>query len=158
MRINDAVKTDMENSVLCWLATVSERGVPNVTPKEIFAAHDDQTIVIADIASSNSVGNIRACPDVCVSFVDIFRQRGFKISGKGMIVAPGEARFGELCAPLAAKAGSAYPIRNVIAVAVGRIARIWAPSYSLAPGESEADKMHAAYAAYGVMPIDRSGS
>ncbi|HEX9869830.1 MAG TPA: pyridoxamine 5'-phosphate oxidase family protein, partial [Candidatus Tectomicrobia bacterium] len=67
--------------MLCWLATVSERGVPNVTPKEIFTHHGDDHIVIADIASSHSVRNVRAHPQVCVSFVDVFRQRGFKITG-----------------------------------------------------------------------------
>jgi predicted pyridoxine 5'-phosphate oxidase superfamily flavin-nucleotide-binding protein len=37
MKINEAVRIDIQNSVLCWLATVDEKGVPNVTPKEIFA-------------------------------------------------------------------------------------------------------------------------
>ncbi|UXN75872.1 hypothetical protein N8D56_27100 (plasmid) [Devosia sp. A8/3-2] len=32
------------------MATVDTHGVPNVTPKEIFASHGDDRIVIADIA------------------------------------------------------------------------------------------------------------
>ena len=45
--LNDAVRTDMANSVLCWLATVDADGTPNVSPKEIFASHGDDRIVIA---------------------------------------------------------------------------------------------------------------
>ena len=60
--INQAVKTDLKNSVLCWLATVDPTGVPNVTPEEIFASDGDDRVVIADIASSNSVRNIRLQP------------------------------------------------------------------------------------------------
>src|SRR6266496_4360616 len=43
-RINQAVRTDIGNSVLCWLATVDAAGVPNVTPKEIFTSHGDDQI------------------------------------------------------------------------------------------------------------------
>jgi predicted pyridoxine 5'-phosphate oxidase superfamily flavin-nucleotide-binding protein len=61
-RINQTVKTDIENSVLCWLATVDAAGVPNVSPKEIFDHYNDDRIIIADIASSNSVRNIQEHP------------------------------------------------------------------------------------------------
>jgi len=54
MKLNDEIRTDMKNSVLCWLATVDPSGIPNATPKEIFTSHRDDRIVIADIASSLS--------------------------------------------------------------------------------------------------------
>ncbi|WP_274423291.1 pyridoxamine 5'-phosphate oxidase family protein [Chelativorans sp. YIM 93263] len=49
MKINQAVRTDIANSVLCWLATVDSEGIPNVTPKEIFTSYSDDRIIIADI-------------------------------------------------------------------------------------------------------------
>ena len=73
MKINDAVSTDAGNAGLCWLATVDTDGVPSATPKEMFATSGEDRFVIADIASSNSVRNIRENPSVCISFVDIFR-------------------------------------------------------------------------------------
>lgn len=79
--LNEAVRTDIDNSVLCSLATVDADGTPNVSPKEIFAAHGDDRIVVADIASPQSVKNLRVNPRACVSFIDVFRQRGFKIVG-----------------------------------------------------------------------------
>ena len=87
MKLNDAVRTDIANSVLCWLASVDAEGAPSVTPKEIFAAHGETQIAIADIASSGSVANIQSRPSGCVSFIDVFRQRGFKITGEAKVIA-----------------------------------------------------------------------
>jgi uncharacterized protein len=72
--------------VLCWLATVDAAGVPNVSPKAIFDHYNDDRIIIADIASSDCVRNIQAHPAVCVSFIDVFRQRGFKMIGQATII------------------------------------------------------------------------
>jgi uncharacterized protein len=151
-RINQAVRTDIENSVLCWLATVDAAGVPNVSPKEIFHHYNDDRVVIADIASSNSVRNIFAHPAVCVSFIDVFRQRGFKITGQATIIAPDAEDFSVVGADLLKMAGDDYPIRNVISIKVGRISRIWAPSYALFPERSETERMQDAYRTYGVHP------
>ena len=150
--INQAVRTDIKNSVLCWLATVDPAGVPNVTPKEIFTSHGDDCIVVADIASSNSVRNIRLQPIVCVSFIDIFRQKGFKIVGKARIIPPEAEDFATSGAELLRMAGDEFPIRNVISVSIDRISRIWAPSYTLFPDHTDEERMQRAYAAYGARP------
>jgi predicted pyridoxine 5'-phosphate oxidase superfamily flavin-nucleotide-binding protein len=152
-RINQAIRDDINNAVLCWLATVDTDGVPNVTPKEIFAAHGEDTIVIADIASTNSVRNIQNHPKVCVSFVDVFRQKGFKLVGSAKVVPPEDPNFSTLGTDLLKMTGRDYPLRNIIAVRIEKVSRIWAPSYSLFPERSEAERMEAAYAAYGVRPL-----
>lgn len=152
MLLNDAVKVDIGNAVLCWLATVDEEGVPNVSPKEIFSWHGDRHIVIADIASAKSVKNLKRHPSACVSFIDIFRQRGFKIVGRASVVAPDEPTFPVFGERLLAMAGADYPIRHVISIEIERISRIWAPSYTLFPERSEEARMQEAYANYGVVP------
>ena len=150
MKLNDAVRTDIANSVLCWLATVDADGMPNVTPTEMFAAYGDDRLVIADIMSSGSVRNIASHPKVCVSFVDIFRQHGFKITGTARIVPPNAAEFTELSAGLLSMAGPDFPIRNVIEVTVSRIARIRAPSYTFFPERTETEHIARTQATYGV--------
>ena len=152
LRITEAVRADIENSVLCWLATVDAAGVPNLSPKEIFHHYNDDRIVIADIASSNSVRNIQTHPAVCVSFIDVFRQRGFKIVGTATIIPREADDFSVVGADLLKMAGGDYPIRNVIAIQIRRISRIWAPSYALFPERSETDRMQDAYRTYGVLP------
>ena len=92
-------------SVLCWLATADARGAPNVSPKEIFAVFDDQHLVIANIASPQSAANIAANPQVCVSLVDIFAQKGFKLTGTALDVPADAPAFARWAAPVLEKAG-----------------------------------------------------
>ncbi|MEL5395851.1 MULTISPECIES: pyridoxamine 5'-phosphate oxidase family protein [Serratia] len=151
-KINQAMRIDLENSVLCWLATVDESGTPNVTPKEIFSSHGDDRIVVADIASPNSVRNIRTNPVVCVSFIDVFRQRGFKVVGLATVIEPEETDFVIIGASLLRMAGSDFLIRHLISIQIERVSRIWAPSYSIFPDRTEEERMQSAYKNYGVIP------
>jgi predicted pyridoxine 5'-phosphate oxidase superfamily flavin-nucleotide-binding protein len=150
--INDAVREDIRNSVLCWLATVDEKGQPNVSPKEIFTDHGNDAILIADIASPVSVRNIVRQPLVCVSFVDVFRQRGFKIAGRARLIPPEHPDFAATGARLQEMAGTDFKVRRAIHVTVNRISRIWAPSYALFPDRSVEDQQARGYATYGVRP------
>lgn len=152
LRINEAMRTDIENSVLCWLATVDAEGTPNVTPKEIFSAYGDDRIVVADIASTNTVRNIRLHPKVCVSFIDVFRQRGFKVVGHATIIAPDDADFETVGADLLKMVGDDFPIRHLISIKIEKVSRIWAPSYTLFPDRTEDERLQSAYKTYGVTP------
>ena len=145
------VRHAAERSVLCWLATVDAAGQPNVTPKEVFAVADDDHLVIANIASPGSAANVAQNPKVCVSFVDVFVQKGFKVVGVASDVQPSDAAFARWVEPLRALAGDRYPIRSVIVVRVTAVEAIVAPSYWLFPSErTEASQVDAALRAYGV--------
>ena len=138
-------------SVLCWLATADARGAPNVSPKEIFAVFDDQHLVIANIASPQSAANIAANPQVCVSLVDIFAQKGFKLSGTALDIPAGAPAFARWAAPVLEKAGPRFPLRSVFVVKVQSTAPILAPSYWLHPDEtSEQTQTEGAWRTYGV--------
>lgn len=140
-------------SVLCWLATASADGLPNVSPKEIFAVFDDSHIVIANIASPCSAAHIAANPNVCVSFVDVFEQKGFKITGHATDVPAGAPQFARWAAPLEQLAGPRFPIRSVFVVKVRATAPIVAPSYWLFPQESTPERqVQGAMRTYGVRP------
>ena len=86
------LKSDLKEmasrSVLCWLATVDVYGRSNLSPKEVFVVADETHIVIANIASPQSAKNIRANSHVCLSFVDVFVQKGFKVTGSATEVQP----------------------------------------------------------------------
>lgn len=151
-KINDTVRTDIENSVLCWLATVSADGKPNVSPKEMFAAYGDDCLVIGNIASPNSIANIRENTSVCVSFVDVFRQKGFKIEGEATIIAPDDPQYAVVGKDILVMAGESYPIKHVIKIQIDRISRIWAPSYAIFPDRSEEARIQSGYDVYGVRP------
>jgi uncharacterized protein len=149
-----AIRADMANAVLCWLATVGEDGVPNVSPKETFCAHGDDALLIANIASPQSRRNIAANPQVCVSFVDVFRQCGFKLIGEAHIVAAATPEFDAIIAPLILKAGPDFKVLDVFVVTIRKAARILAPSYRLFPDRTSEEHIRRTQRTYGVRPAD----
>lgn len=152
--LSPEVQNSAAHSVLCWLATVDESGQPNVSPKEIFIAFDTEHLVIANIASPTSVRNIEGNPLVCVSFIDIFVQKGFKVTGTARNVHLQDTEFSRWAPPLMAKAGPRFPIHSVMVVRATAIDPILAPSYRLYSTETtEQSQAAAAMLAYGVQPV-----
>ena len=140
-----------ERSLLCWLATVGEDGQPSVSPKEVFCVADDVHIVVANIASPGSAHNIQTHPKVCLSFVDVFAQKGYKVYGLARNVRPQEAEFAQWAEPLLKMVGERFRIHSVFVVCATAVEPIVAPSYRFYPHETtEASQTEAALRAYGV--------
>lgn len=151
--LNASVREAARRSVLCWLATVDGDGQPNVSPKEIWAIADDEHVVVAHIASPISACNIGQQPRVCLSFVDVFVQKGFKLKGAAHAVCADDPAFACWAAPLQAMVGQRFVIRSVLVIRVTSVAPILAPSYRFYPDQTtEASQVDAAMRAYGVQP------
>jgi len=124
-----------------------------VSPKEIFAVFDTEHLVIANIASPKSVQNIEINSLVCVSFIDVFIQKGFKVNGTASNVGREDSDFSRWAAPLEEKAGPRFPIHSVIVVRASEIEPIVAPSYRLYSNETtEQSQVTSAMRTYGVQP------
>ena len=119
--------------VLCWLATADAEGQPNVSPKEVFAVVDERHLVIAHIASPISVRNIQQNPKVCVSLIDIFVQKGWKLMGHAQYVNARDDAFHAHAKPLLPMAGDQFKIQGVFLLAVEQAHPIIAPSYRFYP-------------------------
>lgn len=153
--LNDSLRQLVQSSVLCWLATVDASGQPYVSPKEVFAVLDDQYVVIANIASPNTVRNIACNPKVCLSFVDVFVQKGFKLQGVARTVASGHPDYAIWAGPLERMVEGKFTILSVIVVQVQSVAPILAPSYLFYPQDTtEQGQIDAAMRRYGVKPRD----
>ncbi len=151
--LNEHIREAARRSVLCWLATVDAEGQPNVSPKEVWAVFDDQHVVVANIASPVSARNIAQQPQVCLSFVDVFVQKGFKLAGEAREVRAADPEFAAWAAPLLAVVGQRFVIHSVLVMRVTAVAPIVAPSYRFYPAETtEASQVEAAMRAYGVLP------
>ncbi len=149
--LSPEVHESAARSVLCWLATVDGSGQPNVSPKEVFAAFNSEHLVIANIASPTSVRNVERNPLVCVSFVDVFVQKGYKVMGEALNIRRQDPEFLRWAAPLEAMAGTRFPIHSVLVVRATAVEPILAPSYRLYPGETtEQSQVASAMHTYGV--------
>jgi hypothetical protein len=149
--MTDAVHQAARRSVLCWLATVDAAGQPNVSPKEVWVIADDRHVVVANIASPVTVRNIRQQPKVCLSFVDVLVQKGFKLQGRARELLPGDADYAHWAAHVLTMAGDRIPVRSVLLIVVDAVQPIVAPSYWLFPATTtEASQVEAARRSYGL--------
>ncbi|CZF83255.1 Pyridoxamine 5'-phosphate oxidase [Grimontia celer] len=144
------IKEYADKSVLCWLATVDEGLMPNVSPKELFAALDNETLLIANVASPVSEKNIQVNNKVCVSFIDVFEQRGFKVKGTARVIDAASAEWKGYLAELRKLADERYPIKNIFEVKIESSARIIAPSYFLFPETTAESQVESALTTYKV--------
>ena len=143
----------LHNGVLVWLATAGTDGQANVSPKEVFACVDAQHLVIANIASPQSARHIEVNPNVCVSCVDVFTQKGVKLLGTARHLPAEDEAFAPWAAPLLPILGTRFKLRGVFVVQVTGRQAIVAPSYWAHPGDTtEASQRAAAMRRYGVRP------
>jgi len=148
--LNDDIKKYIEKSVLCWLATSDKDNFPNVSPKEIFTFQGNSTFLIAHLASPNSVNNIKQNPKVCVSFVDVFVQKGYKLKGTAKIIEKGSSDFELKLKPLTDLFSDKFPIKAVIEIEVTKVEPIAAPSYFLYSETTEESQIESALRTYNV--------
>ena len=148
--LTSEVKKYIDKSILCWLATCNKEHEPNVSPKELFTYQDDTTLLIANIASPNSINNIKDNPNVCVSFVDIFIQKGFKLKGNAKIIDKNDDGFEAKVKPLTDLFTDKFPIKSVIEIKVTQVDIIKAPSYFLFPDTTEKSQVESAMRTYKV--------
>ncbi len=87
--LTQEVKKYINSSVLCWLATSSKENISNVSPKEVFTYFGEEAIIIANIASPQTVKNIKENSNVCISFIDVLVQKGLQIKGSAEVVKKG---------------------------------------------------------------------
>jgi predicted pyridoxine 5'-phosphate oxidase superfamily flavin-nucleotide-binding protein len=154
--LTDAVREAARRSVLCWLATADAEGQPNVSPKEVWAIADDAHVVVANIASPISARNIAHQPQVCLSFVDVFVQKGFKLVGTAREVRAADPEFSNWAAPLLSTVSQRFVIHSVLVIRVTSAAPIVAPSYRFYPDETtEASQIASAMRAYSVHPTSK---
>lgn len=75
------MKAILEKQRLGFVASVSENGEPNLSPKGTFVVIDERTIAFGDIRSPGTLRNLVHRPTVEVNFVDPLSRKGFRAKG-----------------------------------------------------------------------------
>ncbi len=87
---------------------------------------------------------------MCLSFVDVLVQKGYKLQGTARDVLPDAPDFAQWAAPLQAMVGERFVIRSVLLISVQSVQPIVAPSYWMYPDTTtEAGQVAAAQKTYG---------
>ncbi|SEB72194.1 hypothetical protein SAMN04489761_1565 [Tenacibaculum sp. MAR_2009_124] len=148
MKIPEEIKESMDKSVLCWLATVSSEGMPNVSPKEVFTYFKDE-IIIANIASPQTVKNILTNSLVCISFIDILVQKGYKVKGHASIINKKNELFEDRELELLKITEGKFPFNSLTSITIKEHHKIIAPKYILYPDTTEDAQVKSARSTYG---------
>ena len=152
--ITDDMKRVIESTRLAFVATVNADGTPNLSPKSSLAVVDEDRIGFADIASPNTVRNLRANPAIEVNAIDIFMRRGYRFRGTATLEPPGSAVYDRIAEPFWAENGKSFPIHGVVNIAVEKALPVLSPAYTFIQGVTEDALRTAYYEKYGVKPVD----
>ena len=124
------------------MATVGADGKPDVVPVHPCwgpapgAGGEGDVLWLMCGTDSVKVRNIAANPRVCVSFVDVFVQKGFKVLGAARNFRRRDMDYEKWAAPLTALAGPRFAIRSVIVIRITKCEPILAPSYQFYPDQT----------------------
>lgn len=150
MELTTEVKEYIDKSVLCWLATASSENIPNVSPKEIFKHYGTNAILVANIASPQTVKNIKQNENVCISFINILVQKGFQIKGKAKIIEKNAMEFTNMEKELLEMTKGKFPFTTITRITIEKIKPIIAPKYLLYPETTEKEQIASAKKVYGL--------
>lgn len=150
MKLTAEIKDSLSTSVLCWLATSSAENIPNVSPKEIFSYFENDSIIVANIASPQTVRNIKQNKNVCISFIDILKQKGFQLKGTAEIIEKSSSEFSKMENILTSQTEGKFPFATITKITVTATKHIIAPKYLLYPNTTEAEQIASAKKAYGI--------
>ncbi len=127
--LTDEMKEMVDHLKLCYVATVTPDGKPNLSPKGSMKVWDDNHLVFADIASPITIRNLRANPHIEVNMVDPFYRRGFRFKGRAVIVEKGP-EFDFVAEELWSREGRQYPVNAVVKIAVEEAFPVLSPAYT----------------------------
>ena len=129
--LTDDMKRVVSEQRLGFAATVCADGTPNLSPKGTTRVWDDDHLVFADLASPQTVANVRANPAIEINVVDPFVRKGYRFKGTATLLEDGE---------LFERIAAIYPgrkIRTLVLVRVERAQPLISPAYERGASEHE---------------------
>ncbi|MCR4470473.1 pyridoxamine 5'-phosphate oxidase family protein [Burkholderia sp. SCN-KJ] len=139
----------VQRAILSFVATVNEDGSPNLSPKASLIVRDD-ALFFADIASPQTIENLRGNPAISINVVDVFARRGYRFNGVAWILPDGDLDRTYISEWVWRTNGHDYPVNHVVRIDVREALPILSPAYRFGDAASE-DALRETYMAkYGV--------
>lgn len=113
---------------LCFAATVTPDGKPNLSPKGTVGVWDESHLFFCDIASPGTRANLAANPWIELNLVDQTSRRGYRFFGTATLHRDDEV-YRRATSQIFAKAGQTYAVECVVLVEVLRAAPLTSPGY-----------------------------
>ena len=133
--ISEEIKNFVNSQKLGYVATVSNDGIPNLSPKGTIVVMNESTLVFADIRSPQTIQNLQNNPSVEINVVDPFQRLGYRFKGECKIINEGP-EFDKIL-DYYANVGIKSKINSVVIVDVESMSEVTSPSYDLGVTKDE---------------------
>ena len=133
--ISEEIKNFVNSQKLGYVATVSNDGTPNLSPKGTIIVMSESTLAFADIRSPQTIQNLQDNPSVEINVVDPFQRLGYRFKGEGKIINEG-LEFDKIL-DYYINAGIKSKINSVVVVDVKSMREVTSPSYDLGVTKDE---------------------
>jgi predicted pyridoxine 5'-phosphate oxidase superfamily flavin-nucleotide-binding protein len=127
--LNSDMRAVIEAAHLCFAATVTPDGRPNLSPKGTIRVWDDAHLFFLDIASPGTRANLDHSPWMELNVVEQLSRRGYRFYGQAALHAEGSAVYAEAMRRVFGEAPASMPVTAVVLLAVERAAPLLSPAY-----------------------------
>ena len=119
----------IEAAHLCFAATVTPEGRPNLSPKGTIRVWDDAHLFFLDIASPGTRANLTHSPWMELNVVEQLSRRGYRFSGQAELHFPGSAVYDEASRRVYGAMPPTAEVAAVVLLAIERAAPLLSPAY-----------------------------
>ena len=119
----------IEASRLCFVATVTPEGRPNLSPKGTIGVWDDTHLFFLDIASPGTRANLAHSPWMEINVVEQLSRRGYRFSGTAQLHPEGSTVYDEARRRLFGESRPPYAVTAVVLLTIERVAPLLSPAY-----------------------------
>ena len=126
--ITSDMRAVIQAAHLCFAATVTPDGRPNLSPKGTIRVWDDDHIFFVDIASPGTRTNLATNPLIEINVVEQLSRRGYRFFGRAKLHRDDDV-FREATNRVFGEEGAKYPVEGVVLIQVERAESLSSPGY-----------------------------
>jgi hypothetical protein len=153
VNITDDMRDIIRRAILSFVATVNPDGTPNVSPKASLTVRGN-ALYFADIASPNTLRNLKWNAAIEINVVDVFSRRGYRFSGLATVLDKEHPEYATIAEWVWAINGREYPVNHVVRLEPAHAMPLLSPAYVFANNvQSEEEIRDSYYLKYGVRPL-----
>lgn len=119
----------IEATHLCFAATVTADGRPNLSPKGTISVWDETRLFFLDIASPGTRTNLDHCPWIEINVVEQLSRRGYRFFGPAELHFESSPIYTEAVRRVYRDTPPLLPVSAVVLITIERVAPLLSPAY-----------------------------
>jgi predicted pyridoxine 5'-phosphate oxidase superfamily flavin-nucleotide-binding protein len=130
IEITGDMEAIIKQAILSFVATVNEDGTPNLSPKASLTIRNG-VLFFADIASPQTIANLKRNPAIEINVVDIFQRRGYRFKGQALVLSLGSDDYSMIADWVRTTNGPEYPVDHVVKIEITSTSPLMVPAFTL---------------------------